>query len=35
VVAAVLAGIVVLAVLYLAIERRRPMFPGVPGPTLP
>ena len=33
--AAVLAGIVVLTVLYLAIERRRPMFPGVPGPTLP
>jgi Fuc2NAc and GlcNAc transferase len=27
----VLAGIVVLTVLYLAIERRRPMFSGVPG----
>jgi Fuc2NAc and GlcNAc transferase len=33
--AAVLAGIVVLTVLYLAIERRRPMFSDVPGPTLP
>jgi Fuc2NAc and GlcNAc transferase len=32
---AVLAGIVVLTVLYLAIERRRPMFGGVSGPTLP
>jgi glycosyltransferase WbpL len=29
--AAVLAGIVVLTVLYLAIERRRPMFPDAPG----
>ena len=33
--AAVLAGIVVLAVLYLAIERRRPMFTGASSPTLP
>lgn len=32
---AVLAGIVVLTVLYLAIERRRPMFSGAPDPTLP
>ncbi len=36
VVAAVLAGIVVLTVLYLAIERRRPMYPDAPvRPTLP
>ena len=33
--AAVLAGIVVLTVLYLAIERRRPMFSGASGPRLP
>ena len=34
--AAVLAGIVVLTVLYLAIERRRPMYPDTPvRPTLP
>lgn len=33
--AAVLAGIVVLTVLYLAIERRRPMFSDAPDPTLP
>ena len=33
--AAVLAGIVVVAVLYLAIERRRPMGSGAPDPTLP
>jgi Fuc2NAc and GlcNAc transferase len=33
--AAVLAGIVVLTVLYLAIERRRPMFTGAADPTLP
>jgi Fuc2NAc and GlcNAc transferase len=35
VVAAVLAGILVLTVLYLAIERRRPMFPRAPASTLP
>ena len=33
--AAVLAGIVVLTVLYLAIERRRPMFSDPADPTLP
>ena len=33
--AAVLAGIVVLTVLYLAIERRRPMFAAAADPTLP
>jgi len=33
--AAVLAGIVVLTVLYLAIERRRPMFADAPGSPLP
>jgi Fuc2NAc and GlcNAc transferase len=33
--AAVLAGIVVLTVLYLAIERRRPMFSDAAGPALP
>jgi Fuc2NAc and GlcNAc transferase len=33
--AAVLAGIVVLTVLYLAIERRRPMFSDAQGPPLP
>jgi Fuc2NAc and GlcNAc transferase len=33
--AAVLAGIVVLTVLYLAIERRRPMFTDGADPTLP
>lgn len=33
--AAVLAGIVVLTVLYLAIERRRPMFPDATDPTPP
>jgi Fuc2NAc and GlcNAc transferase len=33
--AAVLAGTVVLAVLYLAIERRRPMYAAAPDPTLP
>ena len=33
--AAVLAGIVVLTVLYLAIERRRPMFPDATDPPLP
>jgi hypothetical protein len=31
----VLAGIIVLTVLYLAIERRQPMFSDAPGPTLP
>ena len=33
--AAALAGTVVLAVLYLAIERRRPMYAAAPDPTLP
>jgi Fuc2NAc and GlcNAc transferase len=33
--AAVLAGIVVLTVLYLAIERRRPVFSDAQGPPLP
>jgi Fuc2NAc and GlcNAc transferase len=33
--AAALAGIVVLTVLYLAIERRRPMYAAAPDPTLP
>ena len=33
--AAVLAGIVVLTVLYLAVERRRPMFSDPADPTLP
>jgi hypothetical protein len=33
--AAVLAGIVVLTVLYLVIERRRPMFTDGADPTLP
>ena len=33
--AAVLAGTVVLTVLYLAIERRRPMYAAAPDPTLP
>jgi Fuc2NAc and GlcNAc transferase len=33
--AAVLAGTVVLAVLYLAIERRRPMYADAPDPSLP
>jgi Fuc2NAc and GlcNAc transferase len=32
---AALAGTVVLTVLYLAIERRRPMFAAAPDPTLP
>jgi Fuc2NAc and GlcNAc transferase len=33
--AAALAGIVALAILYLAIERRRPMYAAAPDPTLP
>ena len=33
--AVALAGIVVLTVLYLAIERRRPMEAAAPDPTLP
>jgi len=33
--AAALAGILVLAVVYLAIERRRPMYAAAPDPTLP
>ena len=32
---AVLAGIVMLTILYLAIERRRPMDAAASGPTLP
>jgi hypothetical protein len=31
--AAVVAGTVVLTVLYLAVERRRPMFSGTGGPA--